>query len=112
MEDQGERSLHPDEIHVERTGRRSALSMIGGTFIGGLVTALASGAEGQAPIELITDSDGGRCADPAGRGRGRRRRGITDSDAGTCADPANFGRRGGREGRLPTGNRRRVPRPG
>ena len=44
------------------------------------------------PATGVSDSDSGANADPAGRGRARRRSSITDSDAGANADAAGRGR--------------------
>ena len=69
----------------------------------GATVAAAAGILGLEPSEAeaqgCTDSDGGRWADPGGRGRRcfrrrvRVRRGCTDHDSGRWADPAGRGRR-------------------
>ena len=93
------KGLDPESIvTVRKIGRRSSIGVIGGTVLGGLALAVAA-PNGTAHAK-VTDSDGGRCADPGGRGRGPQRRGVTDSDGGPCADPGGMGRgHGGGHGR-------------
>lgn len=45
------------------------------------------------PANNCTDRDTGRYADPVGRGRRCRRRSCTDSDTGRNSDPVGRGRR-------------------
>ena len=69
--------------------RRSFLSRIA---VGGVAAGTMSLIAGPA-LAQVTDSDGGRYADPAGRGRGGgRSSGITDRDSGSRADPGGNGR--------------------
>ena len=85
---ENKKTLKDDEI-VSRpsVGRRSLLAALG--------VGTATLAAGVRPASAqITDSDGGPCADPGGRGRGRT--GVTDSDGGAFADPGGNGRFTGR----------------
>jgi hypothetical protein len=76
-------SLGTDDITTARTGRRSAMLMIGA-----VVTAVAT----QACNTGCTDSDSGPLRDPAGAGI-HCRSGCTDSDSGSSADLPGHGRR-------------------
>jgi hypothetical protein len=101
----GKKTLSDDQIKTRpKLGRRSLLGAAAG-----LAGAAALGTPRSADAQ-VTDSDGGQCADPAGRGRGAtgvtdndggqyadpvgngRFSGLTDSDGGSCADPAGQGR--------------------
>ena len=68
---------------VRKVSRRSFLSkVLGGAALGAVVIV---GGATEAEAQRCTDRDGGRYADPAGRGRWCRRRrryrsGITDRD--------------------------------
>ena len=106
------KTLEAGDITHERVGRRSAVALMGGTVLGGLALTVVAPAETAQAKQ--SDSDGGRNADPAGRGRtgqtdsdggrnadraghGRGRSGCSDSDGGNNADPGGNGRRcGGR----------------
>ena len=87
VSDTRKKTLTDDEI-VSRpsVGRR--------TLLAGLGAGAATMAAGIRPASAVTDSDGGPCADPGGRGRGRT--GVTDSDGGRYADPGGNGRFTGR----------------
>ena len=82
--DKQKKTLKDDEIvSGPSVGRRSVLAALG--------AGTATLAAGVRPASAqITDSDGGACADPGGRGRGRT--GVTDSDGGAFADPVGNGR--------------------
>jgi len=86
------KTLSEEDIDTERgVGRRSAMGVIGASVAAaaGVMAFEVPEAEAQ-----CTDSDGGRFADPGGRGRRcRRRTGCSDPDGGRWADPAGRGRR-------------------
>ncbi|MGE0785119.1 MAG: hypothetical protein AB7S26_05475 [Sandaracinaceae bacterium] len=95
-------TLTDEDIHVERSiGRRGAIGIIGASFA--TAAAVMASAPETAEAQGCSDSDGGRYADPAGRGRrcgGGGGSGCSDSDGGRYADAAGHGRRcgGGRRG--------------
>lgn len=105
------KSLENEEIVSERKlGRRSTLGIIGASVAGAAAVTMGAAllprsAEAQSDSDTgryadpagrgrtgVTDSDGGPNADRAGHGRGSGRSGITDSDTGPNADPAGNGR--------------------
>ena len=110
---ESKKTLREEDIVTERVstgesvGRRTTLGAIGASVVAmaGVLGAAPEVAEAQ-----CTDSDGGRWADPGGRGRRCRRvrrrvqrtyrrqvQRCTDSDGGRYADRAGAGRRcGGR----------------
>lgn len=99
---------------LRKVSRRSFLSRVVGGAVIGTVAIVATVVPAEEAEAQVTDSDTGRYADPAGRGRGRRsgitdrdpndpvgrgrgrrrprRSGITDRDSGRYADPAGNGR--------------------
>jgi len=89
------KTLEDGEIVTERRfGRRGALGMLGATVAGAAVASVGMAFASPKQAEAQSDSDTGRYADPAGRGR----TGVTDSDGGPNADRVGHGRGRGRTG--------------
>ena len=83
-----QKTLAADDIVTEQhVGRRSALRVIGATFLGAAVGAALIAAPSEASAQ-VTDSDQGASSDPPGRGR----TGVTDSDTGSNGDRPGHGR--------------------
>lgn len=76
-------SLSAEDIATTRTGRRSAMIMIGAVVATVTAQGCATG---------CTDRDTGTGADPANSGRRCSTR-CTDTDSGSSADRAGSGRR-------------------
>lgn len=88
------KTLENEEIVSERKlGRRSTLGIIGASVAGAAAVSMGA-ALLPGSAEAQSDSDSGRYADAAGRGR----TGATDSDSGPNADRAGHGRGNGRSG--------------
>ncbi len=82
------KTLNIEEIATERQlGRRSTLGIIGASLAGAAAATMGAALLPRS-AQAQSDSDTGRYADPAGRGRS----GVTDSDSGPNADRAGHGR--------------------